>query len=80
MNSDVIAGAFPATARAATMNEPLIYTIAEACAAARSSRTALYAAIHAGALRAVKRGRRTMILAEDLRRYLQDLPEIERRP
>ena len=59
------------------MNSPLAYSIAEACTLARAGRTALYEAIRSGALRAVKRGRRTLVLADDLRRYLESLPAVE---
>jgi excisionase family DNA binding protein len=59
------------------MNSPLAYNIAEACSVARAGRTSLYEAIRSGALRAVKRGRRTLVLAEDLRRYLQGLPAVQ---
>ena len=59
------------------MNLPLAYSIAEACAVARAGRTALYEAIRCGALCAVKRGRRTIVLADDLRRYLESLPAVE---
>ena len=58
------------------MNVPLAYSIAEACAAARAGRTSIYEAIRSGALRAVKRGRRTIVLADDLRRYLESLPAV----
>jgi Helix-turn-helix domain len=59
------------------MNLPLAYSIAEAYSVARAGRTALYEAIRSGALRAVKRGRRTIVLADDLRRYLESLPAVE---
>jgi excisionase family DNA binding protein len=62
------------------MHSPLAYSIAEACSVARAGRTALYEAIRSGELRAVKRGRRTLVLADDLRRYLESLPTLEPKP
>ena len=58
------------------MNVPLAYSIAEACSVARAGRTSLYEAIRSGALRAVKRGRRTIVLADGLRHYLENLPVV----
>jgi excisionase family DNA binding protein len=54
----------------------LAHSIPEACSIACAGRTALYEAIRSGALRAVKRGRRTLILDDDLRRWVQSLPPL----
>jgi len=59
------------------MNTPLAYTIAEACAAARVGRTVLYELIRDGQLPARKYGRRTVILADDLRHWIESLPTIK---
>ena len=61
-------------------SQQLVYTIPEACEAARSGRTALYEAIRTGTLIARKRGRRTLILAEDLRRWIEGHPAAKRNP
>jgi Helix-turn-helix domain len=53
---------------------PLGYTIAEAVRASGIGRTTLYADLKAGRLTARKRGKRTIILADDLRAYLASLP------
>jgi excisionase family DNA binding protein len=72
----VSAGTDPVNHSSEINMAPLVHTVPEACSGAKVGRTALYEAIRAGALRAVKRGRRTLILDEDLRRWVQSLPEI----
>ncbi|MDO8397399.1 MAG: helix-turn-helix domain-containing protein [Bradyrhizobium sp.] len=59
------------------MNSPLAYSIAEACSVARAGRTAIYEAIRNGALTARKRGRKTLILPDDLRRWVEGHPAVE---
>ncbi|WP_375143982.1 helix-turn-helix domain-containing protein [Bradyrhizobium sp. Ash2021] len=61
-------------------HSPLAYSVPEACLIACAGRTAIYEAIRSGALRAVKRGRRTLVLDDDLRRWVQSLPSITAQP
>lgn len=59
------------------MNEPIAYSVEETRKVTGIGRTAIYEEIKAGRLRAVKRGRRTLILADDIRRWLEALPPIK---
>lgn len=54
--------------------EPLAAPIPAACLIAGISRTELYRALGRGDIKAVKMGRRTLILMDSLRAYLASLP------
>ena len=53
---------------------PLAYTVAEAVKTAAVSRTELYRAAKRGDLTFRKRGKRTLIFADELKRWLDTLP------
>jgi excisionase family DNA binding protein len=55
-------------------SNPMAFKVNEACSVAGVGRTSIYDAITTGELRAVKRGKSTLILADDLRRWLESLP------
>jgi len=58
------------------MQKKLALSVAEACAAGGFGKTAFYEAVKSGALRAVKHGKRTVVLSADLQRFLENLPAI----
>jgi excisionase family DNA binding protein len=60
------------------MQSPLAHTISEACARSGIGRTSMYELINSGQLPARKRGRRTLILDDDLVQYVHSLPLIEK--
>ncbi len=55
--------------------EKKAYTIREAVEAGAGSRSVIYENIKSGTLKARKRGRSTIILASDLIKYLESLPD-----
>lgn len=55
--------------------EPIALTVNEAIAASRLSRSELYRAFQRGDLAAKKQGRRTLILRDELTRFLANLPD-----
>jgi excisionase family DNA binding protein len=61
------------------MTETVVYAVGEAARVARIGRTSLYEEIATGRLRAVKRGRRTLILAQDLKNWLETLKPVQRK-
>ena len=56
--------------------DKLALSIAEAVERSGLGRTSIYGAIGRGELPARKRGRRTVVLARDLERYLESLPKV----
>ena len=57
---------------------PDALSIADACEMAGVGRSTIYAAIADGRLKARKLGRRTLILRDEMTRFLVALPEIKR--
>ena len=66
-----------AVREATQLLERRAYTIDEAVLVSGVGRTSIYEVIKKGELRAVKRGRRTLILADDLDRFLTQLKPME---
>ncbi|TPG56372.1 helix-turn-helix domain-containing protein [Sphingomonas glacialis] len=56
---------------------PIALTIPEVVTAARMPRSAIYIALKNGNLAAKKQGRRTLILREELNRFLAALPDYQ---
>ena len=58
-------------------SNPIALTIRDAVQLSGVSRSTLYRAIKAGDVVARKHGRRTIILADELRAWLQNLPKLD---
>jgi hypothetical protein len=58
-------------------DDKLAFHIDEATEAGAGSRSEVYEALRRGDLKAKKRGRRTIILREDLAAYLASLPDYQ---
>ncbi|TWB62233.1 helix-turn-helix domain-containing protein [Nitrospirillum viridazoti] len=52
----------------------VVYSVEEFCTATNTSRSTFYREVNAGRLKPLKRGRRTMITAEEAARWLASLP------
>jgi len=56
------------------MTEQIMMTVAQAVQASGLSRSGIYEAMSKGALTGRKHGQKTMIMRDDLEKYLNDLP------
>jgi excisionase family DNA binding protein len=54
-----------------------VFSVAEACAIAHMGRSSFYELLKSGALTARKRGSRTCVLASELQRFIEALPQID---
>lgn len=68
-------GAFPVDVRQSMDIGPLAFSVTEAARRAGVGRTLIYETINRGELRVKKLGRRSLVLADDLQRWLSGLPE-----
>jgi excisionase family DNA binding protein len=64
-------------AKVVSMPPKMAFSIDEAAQQANVCRDSIYAAIRSGQLEAKKAGRRTLVMADALRRYLDALPSLQ---
>lgn len=62
------------------MTNRIAYSVDEAATQSNLCRDKIYRAIREGNLRAVKAGRRTIIPAESLRQFIENLPPLQLPP
>jgi excisionase family DNA binding protein len=60
---------------ASQTNRPMAYTVNQALAEANCGRTKFYEEVNAGRIKTRRLGRRVLILADDLKAWLESLPE-----
>lgn len=58
------------------MQAPIAHTVKDACDLTGLGRSTIYEAIKAGRLKPRKCGNRTLILHEDLKRFIESLPAL----
>ena len=73
-DASAAAGTSPAISEVLMKLTPLAYSISEVCELSSIGRTTIYAAIKKGELTTRKAGRRTLITAEALQEWLENLP------
>lgn len=61
-------------------DQPLVFTVDETAAKLRLGRDGIYKAIREGRLAAKKIGRRTLITADDLDAFIENLPALQLPP
>jgi len=57
---------------------PIVFTVADACKFAAISRSELYRCVARGEIALTKRGKRSLFLADELRRWIMALPTSRR--
>lgn len=61
-----------------THTEPIAVSIAEAVRLSGVGRSSIYEAVNRGEIPIRKRGRRSLVMVEDLRRWIEALPSTHR--
>jgi hypothetical protein len=64
----------------APQSVPLAFSLSEFCRIAKVGRTKVYEDARAGRLRILKNGKRSIVTADEARRYIDNLPRLELPP